>query len=410
LHHSQSGVVEIDDAAGLIDIRPSELASCEQNPKEIFMNMKSMLKTVLLAAVALTADTGLCAAEPPASLKAAYGKWFDVGTALGPRLTEAEEQLLASQFTTFTSENCLKPAMIHPRENQFSFQQGDALVALAEKHHLKLNAHTLVWHESCPDWFFQDQGKPAGRELVLKRLQEHIATVAGRYSGKVASWDVVNEAISDKPGEYLRESKWKMALGEDFILEAFLAAQKADPKAELVYNDFGIEQPAKRQKTLRLIRELRERGARLDGVGIQGHWASGRVPLQQIEESIVAFHQAGVKVMITELDLDVVPRKNQGADVSQTEKGTDDPYANGCPPEVLQRQAADYAALFKLFRKHADKVSRVTFWNLHDGRSWLNTWPRRRTNYPLLWDRQLQPKPAFDAVMAVAREPVSTKP
>ena len=114
--------------------------------------------------------------------------------------------------------------------------------------------------------------------------------------------------------------------------------------------------------------------------------------------------------MITELDLDVVPRKNQGADVSQTEKGTDDPYANGCPPEVLQRQAADYAALFKLFRKHADKVSRVTFWNLHDGRSWLNTWPRRRTNYPLLWDRQLQPKPAFDAVMAVAREPVSTKP
>ena len=372
--------------------------------------MKPFFKTLVGVVGILVSAAVLRADDSPAGLKDAYGKWFAVGTALpGHGLTVAEEQLLASQFTNFTPENCLKPAYVHPKEDVFTFEDGDALVALAEKYHLKINGHTLVWHAACPDWFFNDQGKPASRERVLERMRSHIAAVAGRYAGKIVSWDVVNEALSDKPGEYLRQSKWTATIGDDFIVEAFLAAQKADPKAELYYNDFSIEHAGKREKALRLIRELQARGVRLDGIGIQGHWTTGKVPFQQIEESIVAFHKAGVKVMITELDLDVVPRKGHGADVGQQEKGTDDPYAAGCPPEVLQRQAADYAALFKLFRKHADKISRVTFWNLHDGRSWLNYWPRQRTNYPLLWDRQLQPKPAFDAVMAVAREPLSAK-
>ena len=181
--------------------------------------------------------------------------------------------------------------------------------------------------------------------------------------------------------------------------EAFRAAQQADPDAELYYNDYGIEQPAKRARALRLIHDLKARGVRIDGIGIQGHWCVGAVPFQQIEDSVEAFHGAGVKVMITELDLDVLPRQGSGADTGQTERGHDDPYAAGCPPEVLARQAADYAALFRLFRRDADKISRVTFWNLHDGRSWLNQWPRKRTDYPLLWDRQLQPKPAFFAVL-----------
>jgi len=352
----------------------------------------------------------LRAGDSPAGLKDAYGKWFAVGVGLpGHGLTGAEEQLLANQFTNITPENCLKPAYVHPTESVFAFAAGDALVALAGKYHLKINGHALVWHAACPAWFFKDQDQPAARELVLARMRSHIAAVAGRYAGKIGSWDVVNEALSDQPGEYLRPSKWTATIGGDFIAEAFLAAHKADPQAELYYNDYSIEHLGKREKALRLIRELQARGVRLDGIGIQGHWEVGKVPFKQIEESIIAFHKAGVKVMITELDLDVVPRKGHGADVGQQEKGTDDPYAAGCPPKVLQRQAADYAALFRLFRKHAGKISRVTFWNLHDGRSWLNYWPRQRTNYPLLWDRQLLPKPAFDAVMAVAREPLAVK-
>ena len=368
--------------------------------------MKAFFKISLLAVVLAASLWTASAAEPPATLKDAYGKFFAVGAALpGKGLTEAEEHLLAVQFTNFTTENCLKPGHVQPSENTFDFEEGDALVALASKHQLKINGHTLLWHTFCPDWFFEDGGKPAARDLVLSRMRTHIAAVVGHYQGKISSWDVVNEAISDKPEEYLRETKWKTSIGEDYILDAFLAAQKADPSAELYYNDFGIEAPVKREKALRLIRELRDRGARVDGIGIQGHWQTGKVPLNNIEDSIAAFHEAGLKVMITELDLDVVPRQSTGADASQKEKDLDDPYANGCPPQVLQQQATDYAALFRLFRKHADKITRVTFWNLHDGRSWLNVWPRKRTNYPLLWDRQLQPKPAFAAVMAVAAEP-----
>ncbi len=190
----------------------------------------------------------------------------------------------------------------------------------------------------------------------------------------------------------------KDAFGEEFIVQAFLAAAKADPKAELFYNDYGIENQPKRDKALKLVANLRAKGCRVDGIGIQGHWMLGSTPLKEIEESIVAFHNAGLKVAITELDLDVVPRKRGGADASHKDDGADDPYANGCPPELLKQQAVEYAALFRLFRKHSDKISRVTFWNLHDGRSWLNNWPRKRTNHPLLWDRQLIENLGFPAM------------
>jgi len=273
---------------------------------------------------------------------------------------------------------------------------------MVRSHGMTVNGHTLIWHSQCPNWFFTDNGKPAERELVLKRMREHIAGVAGHYAGKIASWDVVNEAIDDGR-EYLRKSKWLTSIGDDFIVEAFIAARNADPKAELIYNDYGIEQGGKREKALRLIRDLKKRNAPITGIGIQGHWALDRVPFKAIEESIIAFYAEGLKVSITELDIDVVPRKNFGADISAREKGTDDPYVNGLPPDVQKRLADQYAQLFTLFLKHSDKMARVTFWGLHDGRSWLNGFPRRRTNHPLLFDRSLQPKPALEAVLGVVK-------
>ena len=344
------------------------------------------------------------AAEVPASLKEAYGKLFDVGVAIpSAQLSDAERVTLRTDFTAITPENSMKADTIHPEEGRYDFGKADAVVKLAQRNNLKVNGHTLVWHSQCPDWFFADAGKPAGRDLVLKRMREHINAVVTHFRGKVFSWDVVNEAIADDQG-YLRQSRWLNSIGEDFIGEAFMAAHAADPKAEMYYNDYNIELPEKRAKTLRLIRELKTRNVHIDGIGIQGHWILDNVPFKEIEETIVALHAEGMKVMITELDIDVVPRRS-AADVSDRETpGGSDPYAKGCPPEVLQRQAQQYAALFAMFKKHADKIARVTFWGLDDGRSWLNSWPSKRTNYPLLWTRDLQPKPALEAVLLEAQK------
>jgi endo-1,4-beta-xylanase len=342
-------------------------------------------------------------AEVPANLVDAYGNLFDIGVAIpSATLSDAEQVALGANFTAITPENSMKAAAIHPEEGRYDFRDADEMVKLAQRKNLKVNGHTLVWHSQCPDWIFADGRKPAGRELVLKRMREHINAVVTHFRGKVFSWDVVNEAIADDEG-YLRESNWLNSLGEEFIEEAFRAAHAADPKAELYYNDYNIELPEKRAKTLRLIRDLKARNVPVNGIGIQGHWMLDNVPFREIEDAIVAFHSEGLKVMITELDIDVVPRRSL-PDVSKREAGMNDLYANGCPPEVLQRQAEQYSALFAIFKKHADKISRVTFWGLDDGKSWLNSWPVKRTNYPLLWTRDLQPKPALEAILSEAQK------
>lgn len=340
------------------------------------------------------------------TLKTVWKPYFPIGAAIdAPPPTPGELAVMVPNFSTLTPENCMKPSLIHPKEGEFRFEKPDALVAWANQQGITVNAHCLVWHSQCPDWFFQDGDKVAGKELVLSRMRDHIAKIAGRYKGKVVSWDVVNEALDDGNG-YLRNSKWYQAAGEDFIPEAFFAARKADPGAILVYNDYGNESPRKRQKNLDLIRDLKSRGAPIDAVGIQSHYGLNGIlhgeVLQQIEDSLVAYAEAGVKVMITELDVDLVPRKNPGADVSAREAGND-PYPNGLPEEKQQELAEAYGKLFALYRKHADKIARVTFWGYYDGKSWLNGWPWKRTNYPLPWARDLSPKPALTAILDSAK-------
>jgi endo-1,4-beta-xylanase len=340
-------------------------------------------------------------AHEPGTLKDSYGAKFALGAAIpDPDLTPAELKVVLANFTNITPENCMKPDSIEPQENRYTFEKADQLVEFARQHGLKINGHCLVWHRQCPDWVFLDNGKPAGRDLVLKRMMEHIAAEVTHFRGRVSSWDVVNEALDDGSG-YLRPSKWLTSIGQDYVARAFAAATRADPSAELYYNDYGIERPAKRAKALRLIRDLKKQNIRIDGIGIQGHWQLDKIPYRDIEDSILAFHHEGLKVMITELDLDVVSGKTGSTGPGVHEKNSDNPYANGCPPEILQRQADQYARLFALFDKHADIISRVTFWGLDDGRSWLNA--PKRPNYPLLWDRNIKPKPALDAVLRAGK-------
>jgi len=329
-----------------------------------------------------------------------------IGVSLGGNLPEdynaRERELILRQFNGVTPENGMKLSHIGHKPGQLDFAQADALVDFAQAHRLQIHGHCLVWarDDATPEWFFRDGDHPASREVMLPRLNEYIHAVVGRYRGKIKSWDVVNEALSDGK-EQLRPSQWEQRIGPDFIAKAFEYAHQADPDALLTYNDYSIEQPAKLKKLLRMLGELREAGAPIGAVGNQGHWELDHVPYDDIETMIDSVSKAGMKIAISELDLGIVSRGRFWADGGshRAELANTDLYADGCPPDILQRQAEQYGRLFQLFRKHHKQIVRVTFWNLHDGRSWLNDFPWRHTEYPLLFDRDQNPKPAYDAVM-----------
>jgi endo-1,4-beta-xylanase len=350
--------------------------------------------------------------DPAASrtLRQAANGRFLIGTAVSSRHLGNPKlsALIAEQFDCLTAENEFKPASLHPRPGEFRFATADKIVDFARQHRMKVIGHTLCWHSRSPAFLYRGvDGKPLPRDEALKNLKDHIDGVMGHFKGKVVGWDVVNEAISDAKGEYLRDTPARRAIGDDYIVKAFEFAHAADPDAELYYNDYGNEHPEKLEKTIRLIRGLKARGERLDGVGLQCHLRLDDPDApDRLDRAIAAYAAEGVKVMITELDVDVLPRRARGADVAARERGGANPYRDGLPPEVAKAQARLYGRLFRVRLKHPRAVTRVTFWGPHDGASWLNFWPvAGRTNHPLLWDRALKPKPALDAVLDALATP-----
>jgi len=343
------------------------------------------------------------------SLKDATAGRFAMGVGVSDRIPERPQDwaLLTNQFDMVTPENCLKPNPVQMAEGHFEFARADAFVDFASAHGLKVVGHCLVWakDDRTPPWFHRDGTNTAGHNLLLARMKGHIDTVAGRYRGRIAEWDVVNEALDDGTN-YLRPSGWSKACGEEFIAQAFIHAHVADPKALLVYNDYNNELPAKRAKLVRLIKSLRERGAPVHAIGLQGHYEIDKVPFADIEATLVDMRSIGMNVVVSELYIDFIPRARWWADGGKyrDELARLDPYRDGCPPEILRRQAEQYAQLFRIFKQHQDVIGRVSFWNLHDGQSWLNDFPWRRVNHPLLFDRAGQPKQAYDAVLKVLRE------
>ena len=309
--------------------------------------------------------------------------------------------LIAEQFGCITAGNEFKPESLQREPGTFMFESADRIAEFAQQHNMKMIGHTLLWHNQAPAWLFVDQNKhPLPREQALANLKTHIQTVVKHFAGKVIGWDVVNEGISDKDDEYLRDTPARRAIGDDYILKAFEFAHAADPNVQLYYNDYNIENPGKREKALRLIGQIKSAGLRIDAVGIQGHWLLNFAEAKVIDEAITAFSTAGVKVMITELDVDMLPRKAAGADITAVEKQGLDPYKQGLPDEMQQKLAERYAELFKVFANHRGELTRVTLWGVSDANTWLNNWPvRGRTNHPMLWDRQLRPKPALAAVI-----------
>jgi endo-1,4-beta-xylanase len=338
------------------------------------------------------------------SLKNVFQKDFLIGAALNASEIEEKDpfakNFIPAQFNAITPENIMKCEVIQPGWNEYNFNLADKYVAYGKKYKMFIVGHTLIWHSQLSPFV---KNIKSGDSL-LQFMTNHINTVAGRYAGKVNSWDVVNEALNEDGT--LRNSIFLEKLGEDYIRKAFDLTAKAAPNTELYYNDYNIEQPKKRAGVIALVKKLKASGTRIDGIGIQAHWSIKNIPLEDIENSIREYSALGLKVSFTELDITCLPNPwdLKGADVNQNYESSPfmNPYPDGLPDSVQVKLATCYEDLFKLFIKYKDKIERVTFWGVNDGQSWLNNWPiKGRTNYPLLFDRNYKPKPAFEKVVAL---------
>lgn len=369
----------------------------------------------------LCGSAALSAYANNVSLRDAYADDFLIGTIMAGGIDAAATfpndlvkfGVMAREFNALTAENCMKPMFMQPREGEFFFEASDYCVDFAEAHSMEMIGHTLVWHSMTADWFFKDEaGQLPAREVMLERMRTHIHTVVGRYKGRISCWDVVNEAVvhngDGKPAS-LRDSPWLRAVGEDYIEMAFRYAHAADPDAKLYYNDYGMTKPGKVDFVVNMVKELRASGVPIHGVGLQGHWMLDWPSIPEIEYALRSFAEAGVPVSITEMDISVLPNAHShaGADVGDeiVYARKYNPYSESIPDEILEQQAGRYRDIFELFLKYNTGIERVSFWGTTDGMSWKNDYPiKGRTDYPLLFDRDFNPKPAYHSLIKLSDE------
>ncbi|MFB9327773.1 endo-1,4-beta-xylanase [Paenibacillus aurantiacus] len=327
-------------------------------------------------------------------IKEAYQNDFLIGNiASAEDLSGVKLDLLKHHHNVITAENAMKPDATQPTKGNFTWS--DQLVDSALAQGLSVHGHVLVWHQQTPAWMNTASGSPLGREEALANMRTHIKTVMEHYGDRLISWDVVNEAMNDNPSNpsdwkaALRKSDWYNAIGEDYVEQAFLAAREvldAHPEwdIKLYYNDYNDDNQNKAQAIYSMVKELNEKyaqthpGKRLvDGIGMQAHYSVNTNP-NNVKLSLEKFISLGVEVSITELDIQA------GSDGVLTEEQAID-------------QAYLYAQLFQLYHEHADHIARVTFWGLTDATSW------RSANNPLLFDKNLQAKPAYYGVIDPAK-------
>ena len=323
-----------------------------------------------------------------------------MGVAVSPRALKTDEAgLILRHFGSITPENAMKMGPIHPKENEYFWRDADSIVAFAKQNHLKIRGHNLCWHNQAPRWIFTNAaGDSVSKEVLLQRLKEHITTVVSRYKGSIYAWDVVNEAISDKPGEYLRNSPWYRICSEEFIAKAFEYAHAADPDALLFYNDYNEINPIKREKIYRLVKGLKEAGVPIHGIGLQGHWAINEPSEEVLTNTIKKMAGLGLKIQVTELDISVYNKEHEARERKTGDNDT------GFTPQKETAQIAMYKRCFSIFEKYKKQITGITFWNISDRSSWMDNFPvRERKDYPLLFDKNLQPKNAFWEVVNTLR-------
>lgn len=344
----------------------------------------------------------------PKGLKDAYKNNFLIGAALNNNQIlekdSVQNLLIATQFNSVTPENVMKSLLIHPKKDSYNFELPDKLVNFALKNKMHVQGHTLVWHSQLSPFF----NEISDSLEMVSVLSQHIQTIVGRYKGKIDAWDVVNEALNDDGT--LRKTVFLEVLGEDYLTLAFRLTAEADPDAKLYYNDYSMTNPNKRAGAIRMIKKLQEKGIKVDGIGMQGHWGLNSPSIEEIESSILDYAALGVQVAITELDISVIPMPWDftGADVNVKFESTDptmNPYPESLPDSIQDKLADRYEAIFKMFLKHHDKISRVTFWGVNDGDSWKNDWPiQGRKDHPLLFDRNNESKKGYYRIIALTEK------
>ena len=411
-------------------------------------NSNHTLSIGLISAVVFAIGTIALSADTPA-LKEVFKANFRVGTAVNraivtsasfrrsPELLSRDIALVKRQFDQLVAENDMKWALIHPRPGPdgYDFGPADAFVNFGLSNRMYLAGHTLVWHSQTAQWVFAGTNPPprevanapasvgadanalgtnqfrpgrfgggffgrytgprASREELLERMRDHIHTVVGRYKGKIKVWDVVNEAIADNGTNLLRNSLWLEIIGPDFIAKAFQYAHEADPDAVLRYNDYGLENPAKRRKLTTLIKSLQEQKAPVHAIGSQAH-VNVSITFEAMDQALAEIASLGLPIHITELDVNSAQRGQRGFGANIADNATT--TEGGLVDDANRRLAEAYASLFRAFLKHDKQVEMVTFWGANDANSW------RANGKPLLFDANGQPKPAFDAVIAETRK------
>ena len=368
------------------------------------------LKTIILSSLILT--LGVSCKQHSSndesiamSLKDSKADSYLMGVALNTNQVAGNDSLalgiIKQHFNSIVAEDCMKSETIHPEEDVYNFGPADEFVQFGEDNNMFIVGHCLIWHSQLSPWFCVDEeGNNVSPEVLKQRMKDHIYTIVGRYKGRIQGWDVVNEGINDD-GTY-RNSKFYQILGEEYIPLAFQYAHEADPDAELYYNDYSMFVPSRRDGVIKMVKNLKDRGLRIDAIGMQGHYVMGSPTPEEVEESIIKFGELETKVMFTEFDMALLPRNAQGADISAREDGRDavNPYADSLPENVSQEWNNWMKSYFDMFERNKDVISRVSMWGLTDGDSWLNNWPiRGRTDYALLFDRDYQPKPFVVEIM-----------
>jgi endo-1,4-beta-xylanase len=365
-----------------------------------------ILVSVILGVISC-ANKVISSDDKNTSLSSHFNELFHLGAAINEETILGNDSkslsIVKSEFNSITPENSLKWMFIQPEANQFNFKAADRYVQIGLENEMYIVGHALVWHSQLAE-FMQDIDD---RSVMESHVKNHISTVVSRYKGKIDAWDVVNEAFEEN-GK-LRNSVFYKNLGENYIEDVFKWAAQSDPEADLIYNDYNFYKPEKRAGILKMVSKFIENGTKINGVGVQAHWGLTSPTLEEIETIILDVYATGVPVSFTELDITVLPSPWEmvGAEVSQNFSNFEgdpkmNPYPDQLPQSVQDQLSKRYKDIFNLFVKHSDKISRVTFWGVMDKHSWLNDWPiKGRTNYPLLFDRNYKPKPAYQSVLEV---------
>jgi endo-1,4-beta-xylanase len=378
-------------------MKPDPISPVLPNTRRQFLRGISASALLLSSQRAMAQDSAVTSLRKLANGTPLIGT--SVQTQFDTLYTPAEMEILTTHFDSVTPENCMKWQYLCPKEGVYRFEPIDRLIALATKHNQKVVGHTLLFNRdgNYPNWLFRDGEKEADAKLVWKRIEDHAAKLMSRYAGKIDSWDVLNEFI-EVPSPGYRVTDLTRVLGADYPERLFKIAAEIDPKAKLTYNDFLVEKPDRLKAILAFVRKLRDKGCKIDIIGSQCHLEIGEKTGENLHNMIQQFAAEGFRCALTELDVDVIPRALHWNPKTRDDASKINPYVEGCPPEILEKQAAIYREVMDAVMAHVKHVDRVSVWGLNDRHSWLNKWPWQRVNHGLLFDRESKPKPAFHAM------------